>query len=101
MADVIDEILQDFFASRRVRHFGMKLEAEKFALRILDSGEVAPLCCANDAKTFRQRCYFVPVAVPDIELAAYSIEQFRLLRNVQHARAILPVPGENYFATKV
>ena len=51
-------------------HFGMKLEAEKFASRILDGGEVASVRCANDAKTFWQRGYFVPVAIPDIELVA-------------------------------
>ena len=34
-----DEILEDLFAARRVRDFGMKLEAVEFALRIFDRGE--------------------------------------------------------------
>ena len=40
MADVIDEVLQNLFAARRVRDFGMKLQAVKFALRIFDRGKV-------------------------------------------------------------
>ena len=40
MADVIDEVLQNLFAARRVRDFRMKLQAVKFSLRIFDRGEV-------------------------------------------------------------
>ena len=70
VADVIDEILQDLFASRRVRDFGMKLQAVKFALRILHRGEIAAFGRPDDAKTFRQRRHFVAVAVPNVELVA-------------------------------
>ena len=70
MANVIDEILQDLFASRCVRNFGMKLKPIKFALWILDGGEIATVCRSDNNKTFRQRSYFVSVAVPNIELVA-------------------------------
>ena len=70
MANLIDKVLQDLFASRRVRNFGMKLEAVKFALWVLYGGEVATFRCADDAKTFRQRRHFVAMAVPNIELLA-------------------------------
>jgi hypothetical protein len=70
MANVIDEILQDFLASRRVRDFGMKLETVKFALRILYGGEIATFGCSGNAKTLRQRRYFIAVAIPNIELIA-------------------------------
>ena len=101
MANVIDEILQDLFASRCVRDFGMKLQAVKFALRILDGGEIATFRCSDNAKTFRQRRYFVAVAVPNIELIAQSIEEFRSFRHVQHAGAIFTSPGENDAAVKM
>ena len=39
-ADVKDEILEDFLAARRVRYFGMKLQAVKLALRVFDRGKV-------------------------------------------------------------
>jgi len=70
MANVIDEILQDFLASRRVRDFGMKLETVKFASRMLDCGEIATIGRSDDPKTFRQRRYFVAVAVPNVKLPA-------------------------------
>src|SRR5215217_5837028 len=101
MANVIDEILQDLFASRCVRDFGMKLQAVKFALRILDRGEIATVCCSHNPKTFRQRRHFVAMAVPNIELIAQSIEEFRSLRHVQYSSAILSTPGENDAAVKM
>jgi hypothetical protein len=52
VANVIDEILQDLFASRRVRDFGMKLQPVKFALRILDGGEIATVGRSDNDKTF-------------------------------------------------
>jgi hypothetical protein len=67
---VIDEILQDLFASQCVRDFGMKLQAIKFALRILHGGEIATVGRSDNAKAFRQRRYFVAVAVPNIKLIA-------------------------------
>jgi hypothetical protein len=70
VANVIDEILQDFLASRRVRDFGMKLETVKFVLRILYRGEIATFGCSDNAKTLRQRRYFIAVTIPNIELIA-------------------------------
>ena len=67
---MIDEILQDLFASRCVRDFGVKLQPIKFALRILDGGEIATVGCPDNAKTFRQRRYFVAMTVPNVELVA-------------------------------
>ena len=81
-----------FLASRRMGDFGMKLQAEKFACAILDGGEVASVRCANDAKTFRQRGYFVSVAIPDIELVRPVQRRVPIASNVQHACAILPGP---------
>jgi hypothetical protein len=101
VANVIDEILQDLFASRCVRDFGMKLEAVKFTLRILDRCEIATFGCSDDAKAFRQHRYFVAVAIPNVELIAQSIEEFRSLGHVQHAGAILTSPGKNDTAVKM
>ena len=70
MANVIDEILQDFLASRHVRDFGMKLQAVKFSSRILDCGEITTIGRSDDAKTFRQRRYFIAMAVPNVKLTA-------------------------------
>ena len=39
MADMIDKVLQDLFAARCVRHFGMKLEPVKLALRVFHRGK--------------------------------------------------------------
>ena len=74
MADVIDKILQDFFAARRVRDFGMKLQSVKFPLSIFDRSKIGTLCPPGREKTFRQGRYFIAVTVPDIELIAESIE---------------------------
>jgi len=41
------------------------------------------------------------VAVPNIELIAQSIEEFRSFRRVQHSSAILTAPGENNSAVKM
>ena len=92
MANVIDEILQDLFPSRCVRDFGMKLQAVKFALRILNGGEIATVGCSDNAKSFRQCRYFVAVAVPNIELITQSIEEFRCFRDGQQAGAIFTAP---------
>ena len=62
--------MQDLFTSRCVRDFGVKLQAVKFALRILHGGEIATFGRSDNAKTFRQRRYFVAVAIPNIELIA-------------------------------
>src|SRR5262245_34278210 len=70
VANVIDEILQDLFASRCVRDFGMKLQPIKLAPRILDGGEIATVRCSDNAKTFRQCRYFVAMTVPNVELVA-------------------------------
>ena len=40
-ADVVDEVGDDFLAARRVRDFGMKLQAETFAVAIFDGGVIA------------------------------------------------------------
>ena len=53
MADVIDKILQDLFAARRVGHFGMKLQSVKFPLSIFDRGEIGALGPTGGEKTFR------------------------------------------------
>ena len=70
LADVIDEILQDLFATRRMRDFGMKLQSVEFALWIFHRCEVATLGGPGDAKTLWQRCDLIAVAVPDVELVA-------------------------------
>src|ERR1051325_11969257 len=70
VADVVDEILKDLFTSRRVRNFRMKLETIKMALRILHRGEITTISRSRNAKSFRQRRYFIAVAIPNIELIA-------------------------------
>src|SRR5215469_7108034 len=68
VANVVDKILQDLFASRCVRDFGMKLKTIKFALRILDGSEIATFSRSHNAKPFRQCGYFVTMTVPNIQL---------------------------------
>ena len=68
MADVIDEVLQNLATARGVRDFGMKLQAVEFSLRIFDRGERRAAGSRRDAKPIRQRCYFVTVTIPDIDL---------------------------------
>ena len=68
--DVIDEILQDFLAAGRMHDFGMELQAVKFSFRILHGCEIATFSRSRDAKPFRQCCYFIAMAVPNIELVA-------------------------------
>ena len=76
VADVIDEILQDLFAARRVRDFGMKLQAVKLSrCGSSTAAKGEPSVRADGAKTLRQRGHFVAMAVPDIELRAESVEQ--------------------------
>src|SRR5262249_19715918 len=70
VANVVDKILQDLFASRCVRDFGMKLQPIKLALRMLDGGEIATVRCSYNAKTFRQRRYFVAMTIPNVKLIA-------------------------------
>src|SRR4029453_18803963 len=101
VANWMDQILQGLFASRRLRDFGMKLQAVKFELRIFHGGEIATFRCSDNAKTFRQCRYFVAVAVPNVELVAQSIEELRSLRHVQHPGAILTAPGKNDTTVKV
>src|SRR4029453_5732531 len=101
VANVVHEILQNLLASRCVRDFGMKLESVKFALRILDGGEIATVGCSDNTKTFWQCRYFVAVAVPNVELITQSIEEFRSFRHMQHSSAILTAPGENDAAVKM
>ena len=77
VADVKDEILENLLAARRVRDFGMKLQAVEFPLWILDRGEGANSSVrADGAKSLRQCRDFVAVAVPDVDLVAESIEEF-------------------------
>src|SRR5947208_13477303 len=101
MADVIGKILQDFFAARRVRDFGMKLQSVKFPLSIFDRGKIGTLGSARGEKTFRQRGHFVTVTVPDIELIAESVEQLRAVRDVQHSGAVFAPAGEHDFAAEM
>src|SRR5213080_5005732 len=70
VADVVHKISQDLPAARRVRDFGMKLQSVKFALPILDGGEVATFSRPDDNKPFRQSRDFVAMAVPNVELIA-------------------------------
>src|SRR5215813_10239446 len=70
VTDVKQKILKNFSATRRVCDFRMKLQSVEFPLWIFHRGKIAAICGPGDAKTFRQRCYFIAVTVPDIELLA-------------------------------
>jgi hypothetical protein len=95
MANVVDKVLQDLFAARRVSYFGMKLQAVKFPLSIFNCREIGTLGLAGGDETFWQRSYFVAVAVPDVELMAEAIEQLRAVGDVEHSRAVFAPTGEN------
>ena len=70
VTNVIDEVLQDFAAARRVCDFGMKLQAVEFPLRIFHGGEGRAAGVSSDPKTSRQCSYFVTMTVPDVNLLA-------------------------------
>ena len=79
----------------------MKLQSVKFALRILHRGEVATFGRSDGAKTLRQRRHFVAMAVPNVEVAAQSIEEFRTVLDVQRTGTVLASPGKHDLAAKV
>src|SRR5262249_53171657 len=65
------------------------------------SSEIATVGRSNNSKSFRQRSYFVAVAVPNVELIAQSIEEFRSIRHLQHSGSILAASGENDASVKM
>ena len=75
MTDVIDKVLQNLFAARRVRNLGMKLQRVQLSLRIFDCGKLGILRARGSAETGGQGGDFIAVAVPDIKLIADSVEQ--------------------------
>ena len=98
---MIDEILQNLFAPRRVRDFGMKLQSVKFALPIFDCGEIGTFRPAGGEKTLRQSRHFIAVTVPDIELITEPIEQLRAVCDLQHSCAVLAPSGEHDLAAEM
>ena len=94
MANVVDEVLQNFLAARRMSDFGVKLQTVKFPLRIFDRGEITSLRARGGPKTFRQCGYFITVTVPDIELRAEPVEKLRTVCDLQHTRAVLTASAE-------
>src|SRR5438874_868884 len=101
MTDVIDKVLQNLFAARRVSDLGMKLQPVKFPLSIFDRGKIGALRSAGGEKTFRQGGHFIAVAVPNIELIAEAIEQLGSIGDLQHSCAVFAPAGENNFAAQM
>ena len=98
---MIDEVLQNLFAARGVRDFGMELQAVEFPFSIFDRGKIRALRLSGSEKTFWQRRYFVAVAVPNIELIAQAIEQLRAVGDLQHSRAVFAAARENDFTAEM
>ena len=94
MTDVEDEVLQNFFAARRVRDFGMKLQSVKFSRGIFDRRELGIFRARDGAKSGRKRCELVTVTAPDINLRPDAVEQLRRARHLKTARAILATRTE-------
>ena len=75
VTNVEDEILQDLFAARRVRHFRMKLQPVKLPLDIFDRGEVGIFRARHCAKSLWHRRQLVAVTAPDVDLRSDAVEQ--------------------------
>src|SRR5947209_5129416 len=101
MADVIDKVLQNLFAARRVRDFGMKLQAVEFALSIFDRGKIRALRPPGGKEAFWQCRHLVAVAIPNVELIAEAIEQLRTVGDLQHSRAVFAPAGKNDFTAEM
>ncbi len=66
-ADAMDEIGNDLAAVRRVGDFGMELQAEKFAVAVLDGGELRIVGGGDGFEAVRRSDQFVPVRIPDLQ----------------------------------
>ena len=101
VADMKDEVLQDLFASRRVRDFRMKLQPVKFSRGIFDRGKLRIFRARDGAKARRKRRQFVAVTAPDIDLRPDAVEQLRIVRQLQIAGAVLASRTEFDLPTEV
>src|SRR6185312_5091491 len=89
MADVIDKVLQNFATARGMCDFGMKLQAVESPLRILYRRERRAAGLRSDTKSIRQRCYFVTMAIPYIDLRSQTVKKLRPVSYIQYPGAVL------------
>ncbi len=74
-ADIVDKVLENRPAPRRVRDLRVKLQAVKFSLGIFERGVVAVLALRHDPEPRRQLRDLVAVTVPDIEVLGQRAEE--------------------------
>src|SRR5213594_1758107 len=74
-ADAVDKVAEDFLAARRVRDFGMKLDAEEFLGPVFDGGVGGILRDGHRLEAVRQLRELVAVGIPNLHLRGQSLEQ--------------------------
>ena len=74
-ADAVDEIGEDFPPARRVRHFGVKLQPEKFPRRVLDGRELRIVRSGDGLEAPGNSGELVAVRIPDLEGAGQPGKQ--------------------------
>ena len=101
MADVIDKVLQNLATARGMCNFGMKLQAVESPLRIFYRRERRAVGSRSDTKSVRQRCYFVTMAIPDIDLRSQAVKKLRPVSYIQYPGAVLATSGIAHLTTKM
>ena len=101
MADVIDKVLQNLATARGMCYFGMKLQAVESPLRIFYRRERRAAGSRRDTKSIRQRCYFVTMAIPDIDLRSQTVKKLRPVSYIQYPGAVLAASGVAHLTTEM